>query len=146
MENSLSLRKRRPLWVVLMALVLLLSVISIVEAATYYMSPAWIKVNLSSDHKSYGVFMPRTGHTNLRMYYMTGTNTGYLLGNSQCGAINAVTGPGYINDPSGTNSAYVPSGRIGLGICASTSTLYYLKFIKGYNINDSSRWRLYYDR
>lgn len=128
-----------------LTLALIIALAPIAEAATYYVGAKWVRTNLYSQHGNYGVFVVRSGHTNLRMYYMTGTNSGYYLGNSQCGAIQPVVGPGYINDPGGMYSAYVPSGWIGLGICASTTTLWRLKVL-GYNINDSSRWRLYYDR
>jgi hypothetical protein len=144
MMNTLSRRKRSASAFFLM-LAIWLALAPITEAATYYVVAKWVRTNLLTTHGSYGVFIARSGHSNVRLYYMTGTNTGYYLGNSQCGAIASVVGPGYINDPKGMYSAYVPSGWIGMGICASTSTLAYLRVL-GYNINDSSRWRLYYDR
>lgn len=142
---SATFRRKHPYAIILLVLVLSLAVVLTVEAATYYVTAKWVRTNLLSTHGSYGVFIAQAGHTNPRIYYMTGTNTGYYLGNSQCGAIAPVVGPGYINDPGGMYSAYVPRGWIGMGICASTSTLWNLR-LRGYNINDSSRWRLYYDR
>jgi hypothetical protein len=127
-------------------LVVIISIVTttVVEAATYYSNPYWVRINYFASHQSYGVFIIRTGHSNLRLYFMKDGSSGWYLGNSQC-AVNPVVGPGYINDPGGMYSAYVPSGYVGMAICGSTSTLLQLRLL-GYNVYDRSRWRLYYDR
>ena len=130
---------------ILIVVIVSLLATTIAQAATYYATPKWVRVDYFATHKSYGVFIIPAGHSNLRMYFMKDSSSGWYLGSSQCGAIAPVTGPGYINDPGGMYSAYVPKGYIGMGICGSTSTLLALR-VSGYNVYDTSKWRLYYER
>jgi hypothetical protein len=114
-------------------------------ATTYRVGAAWYRTNLLQEHGNYGVFIVPSGHANPRLYLLKDNSSGWFLGDRQCGAINAVVGPGYINDPGGKNSAYVPRGYIGMGICASTRTLIERR-LAGVDINQGWRWVLTYER
>jgi hypothetical protein len=91
------------------------------------------------------VFILPSGHSNLELYFsVDGGKTGWYLGRDQC-RISPVIGPGYINDPDGMHSAYVPEGSIGMAICGSTTTLTAIR-LQGYDINNTSYWMLFYYR
>jgi hypothetical protein len=142
---------RKKLFQTILAAMVLLSVLAIpasaspVAVGSGVASAAWVRYQpWRGEEWTYGVFITPTGAHDLSLIYRLNDGRGYSLnGGNQC-RIGAVVGPGYISDPDGMNSAYVPRGYIGMAICASTRQAVFLSVVMGQNMWDRSRWLLYY--
>jgi len=112
---------------------------------TRFTSALWVRTQMPTlEHeRNYGVFKVPAGHTNPQLYFKIDDDHWVYLGKDQC-RIDPVTRPGYISDPDGINSAYIPNGYIGMAICGSTSTIMTQLWLK-YDINDPARWILFYE-
>ena len=104
----------------------------------------WVRVNFQTRHHTYGVFIIPANYAKIKLYFLLEDESKLFIGGGLCGAIKKITGPGNIKDPDGVFESFVPKGYVGISVCSHTSVMFLL-YLAGNDVNNKSRWVLDYE-